>query len=90
VQTPNFWFPLEPHYLVPGFQFLPVRLRSGLLRRFDLGHIGRIPDPGAADEHVRSIRLLRTTQLRKLFPDARIHRERMLGLTKSLMAVGGW
>ena len=90
VQTPNFWFPLEPHFLVPGFQFLPLGARSRLLQRFDLGHIGRTRDPEAADGFVRSIRLLRASDLRELFPEARIHRERVFGLTKSLMAVGGW
>jgi hypothetical protein len=90
VQTPNAWFPLEPHFLVPGFQFLPPRVRSVMIQRFDLGHIPRIPDAATADRYVRSIRLLNEKQLRVFFPDARIHRERIFGLTKSLMAVGGW
>ena len=37
VQTPNRYFPIEPHFLFPGFQFLPVAARAALLRRFDLG-----------------------------------------------------
>lgn len=28
LQTPNRYFPLEPHFLFPCFQFLPIRLRA--------------------------------------------------------------
>ena len=37
VQTPNKYFPIEPHFLVPGFQFLPLRVRAAMLARRDLG-----------------------------------------------------
>jgi 2-polyprenyl-3-methyl-5-hydroxy-6-metoxy-1,4-benzoquinol methylase len=90
VQTPNLWFPLEPHFLVPGFQFLPVRLRASLLARFDLGHIARRPGRAAAEETVRSIQLLSARSLREMFPEATLYKERFLGFTKSLMAAGGW
>lgn len=79
VQTPNRFFPIEPHYQFPFFQFFPERLRRALNRRFTLGWQPK----GEWEE----IKLLSARDMRQLFPDAEIHRERVLGLTKSLMAV---
>lgn len=79
VQTPNRYFPIEPHYQVPLFQFLPERVRRALNRRFTLGWQGK--------GHWEEINLLSAGDLRKLFPDAEIKREQLFGLTKSLMAV---
>jgi 2-polyprenyl-3-methyl-5-hydroxy-6-metoxy-1,4-benzoquinol methylase len=79
VQTPNRWFPIEPHYQLPLFQFLPRRARVALNRRFTLGWQAK----GEWEE----ITLLGARELRRLFPDAEIHREKVLGLTKSLIAV---
>ena len=86
VQTPNRLFPIEPHFLVPGFQFLPVNLRVGLVRRFNLGWYKRIPDAHRAREHVLSHQLLSASQMRRLFPNATLYRERVFGLTKSLIS----
>ncbi len=85
VQTPNRFFPIEPHFLFPGFQFLPVRARIALVRRFPLGYHDALPDPEDARRAVEEIRLLTASELRQLFPGARIHRERALGLTKSFV-----
>lgn len=79
VQTPNRWFPIEPHYQLPLFQFFPERLKKALNRRFTLGWQAK----GQWEE----ITLLGERDLRRLFPDAEIHREKVLGLTKSLIAV---
>jgi hypothetical protein len=79
VQTPNKYFPIEPHYQFPLFQFLPERIQRALNRRFTLGWREK--------GHWEPVRLLSARQLKRLFPDAEIHRERVLGLTKSLMAV---
>jgi SAM-dependent methyltransferase len=79
VQTPNRYFPIEPHYQFPFFQFFPEWVQRALNNRFSLGW----RDKGQWEE----VNLLSAGQLRKLFPDAEIHRERVFGLTKSLMAV---
>jgi hypothetical protein len=90
VQTPNRRFPLEPHFLFPFFQFLPVSTRSWLLGRLDLGWYRREPDPVAARATVLSIRLLTHKELRALFPQSRILAERAFGLVKSFVVIGGW
>lgn len=90
VQTPNAGFPIEPHFLVPGFQFMPLSLRTFLLTRSRLGWIPRERDPARAREIVQSVRLLTARQMRALFPEARMYRERLLGLSKSIATYYGW
>jgi hypothetical protein len=87
VQTPNFWFPVEPHFLTPGWHWLPVRLRVALLRRRRWGWRGPCPDLDQARELVREIRLMRRTELRRLFPEAEVTNERIGPFVKSFVAV---
>ena len=87
-QTPNFWFPIEPHFLFFGFHYLPEPVRVFLLRRFDLGHYKKEPDVVRAWHLMQSARLIDPTAFEALFPDAVIVKERFLGVfTKSLIAV---
>ncbi|MGH7728891.1 MAG: class I SAM-dependent methyltransferase [Vulcanimicrobiaceae bacterium] len=90
VQTPNMDFPIEPHFLFPGFQFMPLELRTFLHRRFRLGWFERQPDLVQARRDVAAIRLLREDEFRSFFPGATLYRERFLGLTKSFIAYHGW
>jgi SAM-dependent methyltransferase len=76
VQTPNRWFPVEPHALLPLIHFLPRRLGRRLWRL------------GVSDDPFEGTRLLGARELRGLFPDAAIVRERLGPLTKSLVAAG--
>lgn len=87
VQTPNFWFPYEPHFRAPFFHWLPEPVRARLLMRFNLGFGGRRSSFDAAMRGVQSAVLLDRRQMTALFPDAEIRRERVAGMTKSLMAV---
>ena len=87
IQTPNRYFPIEPHFVFPLFQFLPIGIRVFLVRRFKLGWMPRVPDPAAAESTVRSINLLSKKQMKKLFPDAILFQERVCGLTKSIQCL---
>ena len=90
VQTPNKKFPIEPHFLFPFFQYLPLSMRAWLVSKFDIGWYRRIPEHSAALAEVESIQLLTRKEFAVLFPDARIHEEKFAGLTKSFVAIGGW
>src|SRR5918996_1592662 len=83
VQTPNYWFPMEPHFLVPGWQWLPESARVRLIRRRACGWRGPCPDPEVAQATVREVRLMRRRELAGLFPGGTIVAERFGGLSKS-------
>lgn len=87
VQTPNFWFPIEPHFVCPFFHWLPEPIRVRLVMSISLGHYGRAADVGAAVESVQSARLLTKSMMSWLFPNANIEVERFGGLPKSLLAI---
>jgi SAM-dependent methyltransferase len=86
VQTPNRNFPIEPHFLFPWFQFLPVPSRVWLMRHLSLGWVARIPDAARALSEVTSIHLLTKREFQDLFPEASIIEERFCGLVKSFVA----
>jgi hypothetical protein len=87
LQTPNFWFPVEPHYRTIGFQWLPESTRAALLTRLRLGFRGPMKDFDVAMRDIQTVNLLTATQIRALFPDAELRRERLFGLPKSLIAM---
>jgi hypothetical protein len=90
IQTPNRFFPLEPHFLFPFFQFLPVPVRVRLLQNFNLGWLPRTPEARKAREIVESIRLLGKDEFLVLFPGSSLYEEKAFGMTKSFVAYGGW
>ena len=85
IQTPNYYFPIEPHFLFPFFQYLPLNLRAALVKKFDLGWYDRQPDKVKAFELASSIKLLSQKELKKLFPDGKIYHEKYLFLNKSFI-----
>jgi hypothetical protein len=86
VQTPYRYFPLEPHWLFPGFQFLPVNARIQLTMRWPFGHL-HADTTEAAAAMVQEVELLSITQMRGYFPGSEIWMERLAGLPKSLVAI---
>ena len=90
IQTPNYYFPIEPHFLFFGFQFLPIKLRAFLVRHFRLGWYSKIDDYQKSIETVESIRLLTKKELTRLFPEAKIYKEKIFYLTKSFIVYYGF
>lgn len=87
MQTPNFWFPVDPHFWrMPGFHWLPAGARTELLLRFPIATVGRLPDRDNARAAVDGTRLLTPARTRELFPDAAIRYEKFGGLPKSIIA----
>lgn len=87
VQTPNFWFPWEPHFGTFFFHYLPKPLRASMLLRKRRGFFARAANVDLALEAVESVELLDRRMFACLFPDARVVPERFIGLTKSLIAI---
>jgi Methyltransferase domain len=86
VQTPYRYFPVEPHWLFPAGQFLPVKARATVVRRWPLVHTPNI-DRDRALREALGVELLSITDLKYYFPDSQIRHDRLAGLVKSLIAV---
>ena len=87
IQTPYRYFPVEPHWVFPGFQFLPFRVRQEITQRWKIGHMGAHADATEAASLVASVELISVTEMRSYFPAGEIWFERLAGLPKSLVAV---
>src|SRR5690554_3076097 len=84
IQTPNYYFPIEPHWLFPFFQFLPYGLRVKMTENYSLGNFPKTRDKDAAKIRVDEINLLTARQMERLFPEGNMYKEIFMGLTKSI------
>lgn len=84
VQTPNRYFPVEPHWVLPLFQFLPFSWRVMITRKFYLDSYPAAERNQLAIDRVKEVRLLSEKDMKALFPGAKIYREMFLGLKKSI------
>ena len=73
VTTPNFWYPVEPHYHLPFVQLLPGATQRSLVK-----HLGKTPY-----EHLH---LLTARQLRRLFPAGEVVSSRITFYPETLIA----
>jgi len=90
VQTPNRRFPFEMHVMLPFVHYLPAKWQRRVVTRFTGWEL---LVPHTADirrdylhHYLNELHLLNSTELRTLFPNARITSERFLGFPKSLIA----
>ncbi|NBB70521.1 MAG: methyltransferase domain-containing protein [Alphaproteobacteria bacterium] len=87
IQTPYLWFPIEPHFNVPFFGWLPPPTRAQLTTRFSVGKKGKFADFAEAAAFADHCQMIDMFMMKALFPNATIHHERVALLTKSLIAV---
>jgi hypothetical protein len=86
VQTPYRYFPIEPHWLFPGMQFLPAAARRQVASRWPLGHT-HTWESGQAFDEVMSTELIGAAEMRSYFPDGELIWEKFIGLPKSMVVV---
>ena len=90
LQTPNYWFPVETHFVTPFFQFLPIWFRTWLVCNFNLGNYKKTKNWELAKSYVTEIELLSKRQMRLLFPDSTIENEWLFGMVNGFIITRGW
>lgn len=87
VQTPNYWFPIEPHFMAPFFHWLPKPISAWWACHMALGNWPKANDIDGAISMIESARLLNKSMFVYLFPEADIKLERYFFWVKSLIAI---
>jgi hypothetical protein len=87
VQTPNRWFPVEPHFIAPFTHFLPWKIARRLLPILSLRGIWRRGENKNLRHLADELRYLSYREMKQLFPDCEIYREKVFGMTKSFIAM---
>jgi hypothetical protein len=87
IQTPNYWFPIEPHARTPFLHWLPEPWAYRIVMARKCGFWQRQATVSGAVRQVQSAKLLDFRQMQELFPQAEVLRERFLGITKSFIAL---
>ena len=85
IQTPNKYFFIEPHYMLPLFQFLPRKLQLFILTKTPLSRGKKKPKQSAASS-LDEIRLLSFNEMKELFPESKYYKEKFIGTVKSFTA----
>lgn len=85
IQTPNRYFPIEAHYVLPWAQFYPKSFLFYCLTSTKLSRLRRWTKE-EAKQYIEEIRLLSIKELKVLFPQATIYKEKFAGLSKSFTA----
>ena len=87
VQTPSIWFPLEPHSLIPLFQFLPHPIRALLIMTFNINYFPKAKTYKESIKVSHSTLMFTHKRFKQLFPEAEIQVERFFGIPKSYTAI---
>ncbi len=85
VQTPNKHFLVEPHYVLPFFDYLPAKVKYFILTKTKLSRLKKWSDVDAR-QYISEIRLLSFSEFKQLFPKSKMNKEFFMGLVKSFTA----
>ena len=72
---------------VPLIHYLPKTIQAKLALKLQLNAENKMNSRVEADDFIKNNSMLSFREMRKLFPDCEIQRERFLGITKSLLAM---
>lgn len=88
VQTPYRHFPIEPHFVFPFFQYLPIQLQKKIGLKWKTSHYKM---SGAMNDDILieldQLRLINLKEMKQLFNDSFILKEKYGWLIKSLIAI---
>lgn len=87
IQTPNYWFPMEPHCMMPFFHWLPRSLRISLILKTNIGNWSKCNTIEEAANVIDSAQLLNKKMFYKLFHGSDRITERFMLLPKSIIAI---
>ncbi len=88
IQTPARGFFIEPHYIAPFIHWFPKSWQKRMVRWFSVRGWTEKLSQKQVDDMVEEIRLISLGEMKKLFPDCEIVKERFLGIfVKSYVAV---
>lgn len=87
VQTPNYWFPIEPHARAPFIHWLPYPWRRKIVMKKSMGFWPMAETINDAQNQIESARMLDFRGFKSLFPNSTVLKERFAGCTKSFIAV---
>jgi hypothetical protein len=86
VQTPDKYFPVEPHFATPFIHWLPKDVRRRMIRNFSVWGVLNRPSQECVNGVVEEIKLLCRPEMARLFPEAELKSETFMGFSKSIVA----
>ena len=90
IQTANYYFPIDPDYNIVGFQFMPKKLKAYLLRAINFKKCRNLNTHRESVQAAENIKLYKLKELKKLFPNCKIYKEKFLFFNKSYIIYFGF
>ena len=87
LQTPSFYFPFEPHFVMPFLHWLPKKV-GYLFAHLSPWRILSRPDKHLIKDYFFNTNLLKENELKEYFKNSKILKEKFFLFTKSYYVIG--